>query len=173
MIYLLESGQKDNRAAAHELLRRALLDEYGISGDLNFYFGVCGKPYLLDYPDVFFNISHCNVGAACAVSGREVGIDMQDVRPVSEKVAKRVCTEAELAKLAASENPERLFCKMWAIKEAYVKLRGSSMLKEVVDTKKVTGDAFIREGKDWFLCCFGSAEPVLYQDRETDAGSLA
>ncbi len=155
MIYLLESGQKDNRAAAHELLRRALREEYNITGDLVFTVGIYGKPSLTAYPNIFFNISHCKLGAACAVSGCEVGIDMQDVRPYSKKVAKRVCTETELRKLAGSEDPGRLFCKLWTVKEAYVKLHGGSMLKEVVDTEKVIGEAFLHEGKDWFLCCFG------------------
>ncbi|MDR1668463.1 MAG: 4'-phosphopantetheinyl transferase superfamily protein [Oscillospiraceae bacterium] len=158
MIYLLEHEDKDNRAAAHDLLRRGLREEYGITGKPAFTVGAYGKPYLTETPGIFFNISHCRVGAACAVSPREVGIDMQDVRPVPANVARRVCTEAELAALAAANDPDRLFCKLWAVKEAYVKLRGGSMLKGVVDTDAVIGEAFLREGANWFLCCFGCDE---------------
>ncbi|MDR0326423.1 MAG: 4'-phosphopantetheinyl transferase superfamily protein [Oscillospiraceae bacterium] len=161
MIYLHKSRQRDNRAAATQLLRRGLAEEYGITGDLVFTYGPNGKPYLTEYPRVFFNISHCRTGAACVISDREAGIDIQDVRAFSQRTARRVCTEAELARLAASPAPERLFCRLWAVKEAYVKWHGGSILDEIVDTEAVISGALLHEGADYFVCCFGCDNGVV------------
>ncbi|MDR1693072.1 MAG: 4'-phosphopantetheinyl transferase superfamily protein [Oscillospiraceae bacterium] len=152
MIYV-DTVNPDRRAAARALLRRALREEFGITGELTFTHGEFGKPKLAGYPGVFFNLSHCRAGAACAVAENEVGLDMMDIRPVSSSVIRRVCTPAELAQVEASSAPHRLFCKLWAVKEAYVKLHGGSMLSGVVDTGPL--DPFLYERDDFFLCCFG------------------
>lgn len=85
-------------------------------------FGEYGKPYLLEYPHVHFNISHCDSGCAVAVADCPVGVDIQDVRPFSWEVARQVCCDREIAKLEQCINQDRLFTKMWAIKESYGKL---------------------------------------------------
>jgi 4'-phosphopantetheinyl transferase len=156
MIYILEQ-RENNRAAAYELLRRGLREEYGIGGEVAFVRGRHGKPYLAGYPHIFFNLSHCRAGAACVISDREAGIDMQDIRPFSQRAARRVCTEAELKQLADAPDPDRLFGRLWCIKEAYIKLHGGSIMGEIVDTEKVIARAFLHESTDYWLCCFGGA----------------
>jgi 4'-phosphopantetheinyl transferase len=146
---------------AADLLRFGLRKEYGINGDVAFTYGPNGKPYLRDHPRIFFNLSHCRLGAACVISEEENGIDMQDVRPFSLRAARRVCTQAELAQIKAAPQPDRLFCKLWAVKEAFVKLRGGSILSGTVDTADVIGRAYLREGEGWWLCCFGNTSPNL------------
>lgn len=159
MIYLCESIETDNRAAAHSLLLRGLREEYGITAPLSFTYGPNGKPYLAEYPHIFFNISHCRTGAACVLSDREVGIDIQDTRSFTHRAAKRVCTEDELARLEASDKPEKLFCRLWAVKEAYVKLHGGSIMGGIVDTEAALAaagdDVLLREEPEYMLCCFG------------------
>jgi 4'-phosphopantetheinyl transferase len=156
MIYLRETGQKDNRAAARGLLRHALREEHGVTDEPEFFYGPNGKPYLTAHPHIFFNLTHCRTGAACALSDRETGVDMQDIRAFSDRAARRVCTPSELEQLTAAPEPERLFCRLWAIKEAAVKLRGGSVLDGTVDTDAVKDGAFIYEGENFVLCCFGS-----------------
>lgn len=86
-----------------------------------------GKPYLRDYPDVHFNISHSGMYVACAVADRPVGIDVQMISEYKPNVADRVCSKAELAKIAASDNPAAEFTKLWTRKEAYVKWTGEGI----------------------------------------------
>ena len=91
-------------------------------------FGEHGKPYLLEYPHVHFSISHCDTGCAVAVSTQPVGLDIQDARPFSWDVAKRVCCKCELDELRRCSEQEQLFAKMWAVKESYGKMIGTGIL---------------------------------------------
>lgn len=99
-------------------------------------FGEYGKPYLLEYPHVHFNISHCDAGCAVAVADCPVGVDIQDVRPFSWDVARHVCCERELAELKESTDQEKLFTKMWAMKESWAKMVGAGIAygMQAVDT---------------------------------------
>lgn len=90
-------------------------------------YGPYGKPYLRDYPDVHFNISHSGIYVACAVADRPVGIDVQMISEYRSNVADRVCSKAELAKIATSDNPGAEFTKLWTKKEAYAKWAGEGI----------------------------------------------
>jgi len=96
-------------------------------------FGTYGKPYLSEYPEVHFNISHCDAGCAVAVADHPVGVDIQDVRSFSWDVARRVCCERELTELEKSADRDKLFTKMWAMKESYGKMTG----KGIYELKRV------------------------------------
>ena len=56
---------------------------------LTFRYGGRGKPYLREYP-FFFNLSHSGSFCICALSGEEVGADIQQHRPgAGMRIAKR------------------------------------------------------------------------------------
>lgn len=91
-----------------------------------------GKPYLADYPEFHFNISHSGQFAVCAVSEREVGIDIQKQCVLHGDIAARFFTKAENTKLHACRTKEEqdvLFFRYWSAKEAYVKLTGEGLAK--------------------------------------------
>lgn len=127
---------RDNCVITYLMLHYGLRECYGIKS-FKMAYGEYGKPYLSDYPDVHFNISHCDAGCAVVVANRPVGVDIQDVRPFSWEVAKRVCSERELEELGKSPERDKLFTKMWAVKECYSKLIGKGIFYEA---KKI--DAF-------------------------------
>jgi len=87
-------------------------------------YGPYGKPYLRDYPDVHFNISHSGQYVACAVADRSVGMDVQVIGTYRPDVAVRVCSEEELAGIGASDDPAAEFIELWTRKEAYLKMLG-------------------------------------------------
>lgn len=116
-----------NCVITYLMLLYGLRECFGITS-FELAFGEYGKPYLLEYPHVHFNISHCDVGCAVAVADCPVGVDIQDVRPFSWDVARHVCCERELAELKESTDQEKLFTKMWAMKESYGKLTGEGVL---------------------------------------------
>ena len=81
-----------------------------------------GKPSLPDGPE--FNLSHSGARAMLAVSdGPEVGVDIEEWRPVEPAVARRYFTAAERAELAAMEFREGFF-RCWTRKEAVIKAVG-------------------------------------------------
>lgn len=121
------------------LLLYALFKEYGLSSPRIAY-ADCGKPYLLDYQDIYFNISHCPAGCICAISDTPVGVDIQDVRPFSIDIAKYCCSQDELDFLQKSKNPALDFTRIWAMKESYLKMTGEGISRHLpsVDTNKLS-----------------------------------
>ena len=143
--------------ASYLLLSRALNTDYGISGDLQFTFNQYGKPFLTDYPEIFFNISHCCYGATCAVSDCEIGADIQDIRTFSEATAQRVFCAAELERLDAAADREREFARLWSMKEAYLKMLGtgiSDCIKSVDTT--VLKYASVYETEHFVISAYGA-----------------
>lgn len=100
-------------------------------------YGPYGKPYLRDYPNVHFNISHSGIYVACAVADRPVGIDIQMISEYRPDVADRVCSKAELAEIAVSDNPAAEFTKLWTRKEAYAKWTGKGIGRIMSETGQV------------------------------------
>lgn len=121
---------------SYVLLCHALKTSYSIDGQLRFVYGEHGKPYLADYPNVFFNLSHCEAGVACAVSDFEVGADIQEVKPYSEAVANRVFCGGELDALSHAQDKNFEFARLWTRKEAYLKMLGTGISDgmKLVDT---------------------------------------
>ncbi len=120
-----------------EGVREIQFRESGLQADakplsLTYTFGDNGKPYLKEYPKIHFNLSHSGEYVLCALSGEEVGTDIQKYKPGMRKVAERFFAEEEkrmidLAAKRGARNVDELFCRMWSIKEAYVKLTGSGL----------------------------------------------
>lgn len=115
-----------NCVVTYLMLQYGLRECFGITS-FEFAFGKYGKPYLPEYPDIHFNISHCDAGCAVVVADCPVGVDIQDVRPFSWDVARQVCSELELAELERCANRDRLFAKMWVMKESYSKMTGEGI----------------------------------------------
>ena len=89
------------------------------------------KPYLADYPEIHFNLSHCNNGCACIMDNFEVGIDLQEIRKVSLKTFEKTCNADEILEIQNSDNPEKEFCRIWSYKEALSKLTGEGIFRDV------------------------------------------
>lgn len=109
------------------LLRYALKKEFGITEIPRFEYNEHGKPFLKDFPSVFFNMSHAGTRCVCAVSGSPVGIDVQDIRKLDLKTAGKFLTKNELAGVSEISDKAMLneeLCRLWCIKESYGKYTG-------------------------------------------------
>jgi len=118
---------KNASVAAYILLRLALQEEYRIHEAVVFEYLDKGKPVLKDHPHIHFNLSHTKGVAACVISDNKVGVDVQDIRYVTDKAAKRILTENEYIKFKSTPNPDEYFCEIWAIKESYMKMTGQGI----------------------------------------------
>ncbi len=83
-----------------------------------------GKPYFPDYPAVHFNLSHCRGMAVCLLSQHVCGVDVEQRRPLREKVVSRVFSAEERSALEMADDPDFLFTRLWTLKESYVKAIG-------------------------------------------------
>lgn len=115
-------------ALAYLLLKRALHEGYGITGNPRFNYGEHGKPLLADYPDIHFSLSHCREAVACAVSDRPVGIDVESIGRYRELLAAYTMSEDERAAIAAAASPEVAFTRLWTMKEALLKCSGQGIV---------------------------------------------
>ena len=113
------------------LLMYGLKKEYHISGPLEMSYNLYKKPFLKQYPDIYFNLSHCTGCAACGLSGKSIGIDVQEIVPYDESLAQMVMSEKELHMLHHSEKPGILFTKFWSLKESYLKCLGTGLMDNI------------------------------------------
>lgn len=90
-----------------------------------------GKPYLLEFPNIFFNISHCIGACACMFGNTPVGIDIQDCRNFRLNQALRTCSEEEVQTITSSPEPQLEFCRIWSIKESVSKLTGEGIFRDI------------------------------------------
>jgi 4'-phosphopantetheinyl transferase len=100
------------------------------AGSLRFRVGAVGKPELDRGPGVFeplrFNVSHsAELGIVAVCRGREVGVDLERLRPISEaeRIVASFFTAAELEAFTAISGPDRgaAFLRGWTRKEAVLK----------------------------------------------------
>jgi len=119
--------------SAYLLLHKAC-EELGLDGsDREIATDGYGKPYFVNRPDKFFNISHSCERVMCAIGDVPVGCDVQKITTKSErgiKIAKRFFTKEEFDKLMSSQNESErnaLFFEMWTLKESYIKCVGGGL----------------------------------------------
>lgn len=90
---------------------------------LQFSINNSNKPYLENYSDKHFSISHSGNKIVMAVSSVDIGVDTEVIR--SRKniniVAKRYFSKHEATTLSSSTDVDREFYKLWTLKEAQVK----------------------------------------------------
>ena len=130
---------KKRTVAGEMLARKAIAEWCSISAE-EIVFGKKKneKPFAENLA-VEFNISHSGNIVVCAVANNPIGIDIEQVRPIELKIAKRIYTEDELCYLfgfAPSEDDFNVspddemlirFFELWTAKEAYLKYTGTGI----------------------------------------------
>ena len=113
-LYLDIAGENKS-ISAENLLRQALKADYGIDMP-KIIRDEFGKPRFCDDIGIYFSISHSGEYVLCAVDESPVGADIQIIRPETEKLIRRICSEIELEKAD--------FFTLWCLKESFIKLIG-------------------------------------------------
>ena len=76
-----------------------------------------GKPYFPGYPDVHFNISHTSGAVLVGLSDQELGVDIERIRPVGQRMM------ARMARVSTAE----AFFQSWVRREARAKRSGNGV----------------------------------------------
>lgn len=126
--------KQKSKIVADNLCRNAISDFCRISPD-KIEFGVTenGKPYAKGL-DVNFNISHSGDMVVCAVSDKEIGIDIEKTREINPRISEKFACEKEIEYINSHKNG--LF-EIWTLKEAYFKCIGTGL---GADIKNVSFD---------------------------------
>lgn len=136
-----DTHQKDNYLKTRYLLRRLLAD-YTNSTPQSLRIGKSqkGKPYLKDQeePEISFNLSHCRDLMLIAVANNPVGVDIEQLRPVSNclAIAERVLPDEDVREITAATAVEReeVFFSKWTAFEARQKACGQGVFDDKVES---------------------------------------
>ena len=118
-------------AFSYLMLCEGLRKEYGITLQPHFLIGEHGKPALLEYSHIHFNMSHCKAGIAVALSDAPIGIDIERIGRMNDSLARHVLNATEYEQVMAAPNPEQEFTKFWTMKEAVAKLTGQGITDDL------------------------------------------
>ena len=154
-------GDRDRFLASRGLLRHILASYVDASpGRIRFGYAPRGKPFLLEHPDLRFNLSHAaDLLVVAVAAGRELGVDVEQVfsEAVMSEVSGVVLSDPELATLEGLDPGERRdwFVRLWTRKEAYIKADGQGMALRLdhIDVTTRPGRVQVRgeTPEDWLL----------------------
>lgn len=113
-----------------------------------------GKPFLSE-KGLYISISHSDEAVVCALSETPVGIDVEKIKPVSQKLIEYVCTQKEREYVLSGtdtvdDEAEKRFFAVWTAKEAYFK-KGDGAVNGIrsIDTFSFEKQAFLNE--DYYI----------------------
>ncbi len=102
-----------------------------------------GKPYLPEYPQIYFNLSHAGDYAVCAIDTEPIGIDIEQCKKDGTKIAKRFFTETEyrdILSIVDEEERRYCFCRYWVLKESFIKATGYGLKLPMHDFSVCIGE---------------------------------
>lgn len=115
LLRIKQSEKRREPLCAYLILRHALWEQYRWRELPPIRLTSLGKPYFPDFPEVHFNLSHTTGAVLVALSGEPVGVDIEHIRPVSERAMRRL----------ADVTTERAFFQSWVRREARAKRLGT------------------------------------------------
>ncbi len=97
--------------------------------DIQLAYGEQGKPYLPDYPELHFNMSHTAELLVIAIDQHPIGIDIELMRPRRNltRLASRIMTEESYERFIQKGAQIEDFYAHWCVCEALIKQAGSSI----------------------------------------------
>lgn len=128
---------------AYILLRIGLYEEYGICHMPKIGISETKKPFLEEYPQIHFNLSHCKNGVACGIADSPLGVDIQHYVEFKDGVAAYFMTPSEIQR-AKQGNADVEFTRIWTLKESYGKWSGSGICydmtkQEIKENERLDG----------------------------------
>ena len=96
-----------------------------------------GKPFCRN-ADIYFSISHSKDCVACVIDEKNIGIDVEYIRPVEMRVTRIACTDSDreyifgksdidTEKIEPNDEILKRFFTVWTAKEAYFKFLGTGI----------------------------------------------
>jgi 4'-phosphopantetheinyl transferase len=105
-----------------EILLNYLLKKIGLDNPI-FDSDEYGKPYIKNYSDVHFNLTHSQNYVACAISDSPVGVDIEHIHDVDLELAKKYFQDQEYEYVKNNQHNNAFF-ELWVLKESYMKMTG-------------------------------------------------
>ncbi|MFK4367257.1 4'-phosphopantetheinyl transferase [Bacillus sp. RC55] len=121
-----------NRTLIGDLLIRSLVcQKYKMNNEeIKFIYNEYGKPFVQNFSDFHFNISHSGEWVVCATANSNVGIDIERVSDIEAlKLANEFFSEEEFYDLSNMNSDEQInyFFDLWTLKESHIKMIGKGL----------------------------------------------
>lgn len=117
LLKMADVGKQREPLCAYLILCLALRQKYGWKELPEVALSQLGKPYFPECPDVHFNISHSSGAVLVGVSDQEIGVDIERVRPVGQRMMVRL----------AHVTTKEAFFQSWVRREARAKRSGDGI----------------------------------------------
>lgn len=136
--YVLRYHKYEDRVRsvfAYDLLVNGLKSLYNINELPIFNFNQYGKPFLENIKNLYFSLSHCENAIVCSLAENDVGIDVEDIKPIDIGYFNDMLSEKEFEYVRTRSDKAVAFASIWTRKESLAKLIGkgiSSSFKEIV-----------------------------------------
>ena len=86
------------------------------------------KPFVMNGGGIHYNLSHSGKYVAIASGGSSLGIDIEKAGRIKNNIAKRFFSPRENIEYRRySEKDGDFFCRMWTLKESYIKYDGRGL----------------------------------------------
>jgi 4'-phosphopantetheinyl transferase len=152
---IINAKKKISKIVSDHLCRKAISESCGITDkEIVFTKNKHGKPFAENLP-VFFSVSHSADMVICAVSDKEIGIDIEKIKPVNPKMSEKFATEKEIEYIRSTENG---FFEIWTLKEAYFKCIGTGLGADIKNVSFEISANKIICSDNRYECLFFSAE---------------
>lgn len=122
-------GEED----AYQLLAELLREEAGVAPLPELVRREKGKPWFPSRPDLHFSLSHSGGLSLCALGQREVGCDVELVRPRKEDFPAYALGQRELGWFEDRGSRWEDLYTLWTLKEARAKCTGEGLVPPVRD----------------------------------------
>lgn len=89
-----------------------------------------GKPYLENYSNFNFNISHSGEYVLCGIDDKDIGVDVEEIKNINIiEIAQNYFTTKEFEYIINCDVEFQLnrFYEMWTLKESYIKCSGQGL----------------------------------------------
>ena len=96
--------------------------------DFKIEYDELGKGYVNQESNLFYNISHSGDYVVCAFSNKNIGVDIQKIKPLKENFAKRFFNDKDNEYIMSDKNVDKdKMIRVWTAKESYSKLTGKGI----------------------------------------------
>lgn len=152
---LVSNKKRMAKIAADRICRNAISGFCGIvPEEIVFTKNSFGKPFAENLP-VHFSISHSGDMVVCAVSDKEIGIDIEKIKPYNLRAAEKFAAPSELDYISSCENG---FFEIWTLKEAYFKCIGTGLGADIKNVSFEVNPSGIICSENGFELSFQSQE---------------
>lgn len=124
---------KQQKTRLQSVLGRALLayqlkKELGIDySQIHEVYHDFAKPSIAEIEGVCYNISHSGDWVVCAFGREEVGIDIEQIRPIKNHMPKLFLSTEEFIEWNNVKDHEDYLYELWVLKESYCKFTGKGL----------------------------------------------